>query len=417
MKKTIFVGWWQVVVSMLNQAVAPGAIIVCFSVIAVPLQKEFAPSRAVLMLTMTITYLINGLANPVLGAAMDRYSIRKLLVGGGVFLAAGFFALSFATSMVHVFLVYGVFLALANATLGPLSYSTLLPRWFVRRRARAVGIAVLGYALGGLFLPPLFQHVIDAFGWRDAVRLFAAFVIVLVVPVIGWLVVNKPSDVGLYPDGDTQPPPAAMGEDTLQRQSTMSLLADMNFWVVTLGVGLVTCGAAGVLGNMVPFAISRGFTAAQGALVISCFSAGSFSSKLLYAAFGDRLSPRLGLATGLFLFTLSSFFFLRSYTYPVLLMGSFLHGTAVGVSLPLWSYLTARLFGSRNVGRVFGLMTIVVTPISLLAPPVLGRIYDLTGAYDYGFILYIFLAVFAFVLVSRLRMATLPQNPATSGII
>jgi cyanate permease len=247
--------------------------------------------------------------------------------------------------------------------------------------------------------------LIDAFGWRDAVRLFAAFAIVFVVPVIGWLIVDKPSAVGLYPDGDPQPPPVAIGENHAgPQESTKALLGNMNFWVVTLGVGLVVCGAAGVLGNMVPFVISRGFTAARGALVLSCFSAGSFSSKLLYAAFGDRLSPRLGLAAGLVLFMLSSFFFLDAHAYPVLAVGSFLHGTAVGVALPLWSYLTARLFGSRNVGRVFGLMTIVVTPLSLLAPPVLGRIYDLTGAYDYGFILYIVLALFALLLVSRLRM-------------
>jgi MFS family permease len=417
MKKTIFVGWWQVAVCMLNQAVASGTIIICFSVIAVPLQKEFAPSRTVLMLIMTVTYLINGLVNPVLGAAMDRYSIRKILMGGGVFLAAGYFALSLSTSMVHVFLAYGVFLSLANAILGPLSYSTLLPRWFVRKRARAVGMTVLGYALGGLFLPPIFQLLIDAFGWRAAVRLFAAFVIVFVIPVIGWLIVDRPSDVGLYPDGDTQPPPASVSESTPQQESTTSLLRDMNFWVITLAVGLVVCGAAGVLGNMVPFVISRGFTAAKGALVLSCFSAGSFSSKLLYAAFGDRLRPRIGLAGGLFLFTLSCFFFLSSHAYSVLLIGSFLHGTAVGVALPLWSYLTARVFGSRNVGRIFGLMTIVVTPISLLAPPVLGLIYDLTGAYDYGFILYIFLAFFAFLLVSRLRIDKQPQIASAVPLI
>jgi MFS family permease len=134
MKRTIFAGWWQVAISMLNQAVGSGTIIVCFSVIAVPLQREYGASRAVLMLTMTVTYLINGLANPVLGAAMDRYSIRKILMGGGVVLAAGYLALSFATSMAYVFLAYGVFLSMANAALGPLSYSTLLPRWFVRRR-------------------------------------------------------------------------------------------------------------------------------------------------------------------------------------------------------------------------------------------------------------------------------------------
>jgi len=410
-QRTIFVGWRQVAVSMLNQAMAPGSIIVCFSVIAVPLQKAFGPSRTVLMLTMTITYLINGLANPLVGAAMDRYSIRKLLMWAAVLLAAGYFVLSFSRSMLLVFLAYGVFLSLANATLGPLSYSTLLPRWFVRRRARAVGIAVLGYALGGLILPPVFQYLIDTFGWRDALRLFAAFVIVFLVPVIGWLVIDKPSDVGLYPDGDAQPPPAAVAEGTAAPQSTASLLGDVNFWVVTLAVGLVLCGAAGVLGNMVQFVISRGFNATKGALVLSCFSAGSLSSKLLYAAFGDRLTPRLGLAAGLVLFMLSSIFFLRSHTYTVLITGSFLLGAAVGVALPLWSYLTARLFGSANVGRVFGLMTIVVTPISLLAPPGLGRIYDLTGAYDEGFHLYILLALCALLLVTRLRMAMPPRVP------
>jgi MFS family permease len=417
MKGIVFAGWRQVAVCMLNQAAASGTIIVCFSVIAVPLQKEYGASRATLGLIMTVTYLINGLANPVLGAAMDRYSIRKILLGGGLFLAAGYFALSFATSMAYVFLAYGVFLSLANAILGPLSYSTLLPRWFVRRRAKAVGITVLGYALGGLFLPPLFQFLIDSFGWRDAVRLFAAFVIVFVVPMIGWLIADRPSDLGLYPDGDLQPPPAAASAGAARAQSTASLLRDMNFWVITLGVGLVVCGAAGVLGNMVPFAISRGFTARQGAFVLSCFAAGSFCSKLLYAAVGDRLNPRAGLAAGLFFFTLSSFCFLRAYTYPVLLTGSFLHGIAIGVAVPLWSYLTARVFGSHSVGRVFGLMTIVVTPISLLAPPVLGRIFDRTGAYDYGFILYVCLGLSAFLLVPRLRVDPRPRDALGARVL
>jgi MFS family permease len=395
---------------MLNQAAASGTIIVCFSVFAVPLQKDFGVSRAVIMLTMTITYLINGLSNPVLGAAMDRYSIRRILMGGAVFLSVGYFALSFASSLIQVFLAYGIFLSLASAAMGPLSYSTLLPRWFVRRRAKAVGVTVLGYALGGFFLPPLFQFLIDGFGWRVTVRLFAAFVIIVVLPLIGWLVVDRPSDVGLYADGEAQPPPADEREQGEQPYSTPALLRMMNFWVITICLGLVICGAAGILGNMVPFVISRGFTAKDGALVLTAFSAGTFCSKLLYTAFGDRLNPRLGLAIGLFFFTLSSFCFLRAYTYPMLLIGSFFHGMGVGVALPLWSYLTARVFGTRNVGRVFGLMTIVTMPASLLAPPVLGRIFDRTGTYNDGFILYVCLGLAALVLVPWLRAQTVPSS-------
>jgi MFS family permease len=405
-KTTFFAGWRQVAVSMLNQAAASGTIIVCFSVFAVPLQKEFGVSRAAIMLTMTITYLVNGLSNPVLGAAMDRHSIRRILMGGAVLLCVGYLALSFASSLIQVFLAYGIFLSLANAVMGPLSYSTLLPRWFVRRRAKAVGVTVLGYALGGLFLPPLFQLLIDSFGWRVTMRLFAAFVIIVVLPLIGWLVVDRPSDIGLFPDGEAQPPPATRREESDQPYSTPALLRTMNFWVITICVGLVICGAAGMLGNMVPFVISRGFTAKDGALVLTAFSAGTFCTKLLYTAFGDRLNPRLGLAIGLFFFTLSSVCFLRAYTYPMLLIGSFFHGMGVGVALPLWSYLTARVFGTRNVGRVFGLMTIFMLPASLLAPPVLGRIFDRTGTYNDGFILYICLGLAALVLVPRLRSAS-----------
>jgi MFS family permease len=172
MNKTFATGWWQVGVSMVNQGVSSGSIVIAFSVIAVSLQKEFETSRAALMLTMTITYLINGFANPILGAAMDRYSIRKILLGGAVCLAGGYVALSYATSVIHVYLAYGLLLGLANATLGPLSYSTLLPRWFVKWRARAVGITALGYSIGGFLLPPLFHFLIETYGWRDAVRIF-----------------------------------------------------------------------------------------------------------------------------------------------------------------------------------------------------------------------------------------------------
>jgi MFS family permease len=307
--------------------------------------------------------------------------------------------------MLHVFLAYGIFLALANATLGPLSYSTLLPRWFVRMRARAVGITALGYSIGGLTLPLIFHYLVAEFGWRDALRLFAGVMLVFVVPFVAWKVIDRPSDVGVYPDGDAAPPPAAASSNaaTAPELPTLTVMRDINFWVLVLTIGLVVSGAAGVLANMSPYAISKGFSSAQGAIAVSCFAAGSFSSKTLFAAFGDRLKPRVGLLTGLFFFTVSSFGFMHADAYPVLLAAAYVHGLSVGTMLPLWSYLTALTFGSAHVGRVFGLITVTMMPISLIAPPLLGRIADVTGSYDNGFMLYVGLGLASALLVSRFR--------------
>jgi MFS family permease len=407
-KTTIFAGWWQVAISMLTQAAAVGTIVTCFSVIAAPPAKEFGASRGELGLVMTLTILIGALINPMLGTAMDRFSIRKIMLGGSAALATGYLALSFATSMTGVFLAFGMLLALASAALGPLSYSTLLPRWFVARRARAFGLTVAGYAIGGLFLPPLFAFMIDSFGWRNALRLFAAFVILVLIPLIARLVIDRPSYVGLYADGAVEPSPVTASAAPETSQSTGALLRDMNFWVITICICLVLMGSGGLLSNMVPLALSRGFTAKQGALLLTSFSAGSLTSKVLYMFFGDRLNPRVGLAAGLLFFTVSSGFFLRGHTYSMLLTASFLFGMGVGISLPLWSYLTARVFGTVHVGRVFGLMYVVTMPFSLLAPPMMGAIFDRTGAYDDGFILYICLGLAALLLVPKLRVAATP---------
>jgi MFS family permease len=404
-KGHIFAGWWQVAIGMLTQAAATGTIVTCFSVIAAPIAKEFGTSRGRLGLVMTLTFLIGGLINPLLGTAMDRFSIRKIMLAGGASLAAGYLALSFTVSMTGVAVAYGLLLAPASAALGPLSYSTLIPRWFVARRARALGITVAGYAIGGLFLPPLFALMIDSFGWRNAVRSFAGFVLLVLIPLIAWLVIDRPSDVDLNPDGGVVPQRADPSVAAEPQQSNRTLLGERNFWVITICIWVVLLGSGGLLSNMVPFALSRGFSATQGALFLSSFSAGSLTSKVLYSFFGDRLNPRAGLTLGILFFISSSVCFLLGATYPVLLAASYLFGMGVGTSLPLWSYLTARVFGTANVGRVFGLMNIVTMPFALLAPPGMGAIFDHTHAYDDGFILYICLGLAALLLVPKLRIA------------
>ena len=81
MNKTIFAGWWQVAISMLNQAAAPGTIVICYSVIAAPLAREFGANRGTLGLVMTLVYAMNGLLNPLLGKSVAMYFTKRRPAG------------------------------------------------------------------------------------------------------------------------------------------------------------------------------------------------------------------------------------------------------------------------------------------------------------------------------------------------
>src|SRR4051812_42718206 len=113
MKKSFFPGWSQAVVAFLLSATGIGTVLMCFSVIAVPLQKDFGTSREAVMLIMTVFYLLAAALGPVLGPIMDRYSLRKIMLAGGWLLVLGYIAISYTTSLLQVMIIYGTLLTLA----------------------------------------------------------------------------------------------------------------------------------------------------------------------------------------------------------------------------------------------------------------------------------------------------------------
>ena len=83
---------------------------------------------------------------------------------------------------------------------------TALSRWFVRRRATALGVAHMFGPLGTIFLAPLIALSADpslyqvVLGWRlTAVVLGRSIMVVAVLAFT--LLRNRPEDMGLLPDG------------------------------------------------------------------------------------------------------------------------------------------------------------------------------------------------------------------------
>ena len=373
-------GWRQVAICFVLLASA-GMIASTYSLVAVPLAQEFNPSRAVLMLTMTVLSGACAVLVPFCGNLMDRVSLRWLMVSGGLFLSAGYIAISLATSFNQVLIIFGVLIAPANVLIGPVAATVLLSRWFAQRRGRALGIAIAGISAGGFFFPMIIQGLLDAHQWREALRLLALILALLTVP-LALLVIDQPSDCGLNPDGAPEPPHQTREELASAPISVRGLLSDPAFWMIAFTVAVVTSGMKGMITNLAPLALDAGIKASEAASLISIYAGCGFIAKINFAMLADRLGPRIlmfaslgGFAAGMALLTNSG------AGYGAIALGVSMIGLFGGLMVPVESYLAPRVFGQRVVGRAMGLISGTILLALLATPPLFGLIFDLTGSY------------------------------------
>jgi len=413
----MFFGWWQVVAGVITQSVGSGTVVFAYSLIVLALEGEFGASRMAMMWGFTFCNLVSGLASPWLGSLVDRRSMRALMAAGALLLAMGFGTLSFAAAVWHVVICYALFMSFAQVLLGPLTASTLIARWFDRRRGMALGLAAAGASLGGLLFPPLVQYLIASLGWRLACRWLALLILVVTVPPAWLLVVNRPSDRGLLPDGEPHRAlqlPHVAADVAVAPLTTAAVLRRGDFWFIGLAIGIMFATLTAMLTNLAPYATGEGISAPQAAALLSAVAVASTVGNLLFGALSDRMDLRWALATSIALTCVALGMFLRGHSTMLISLAAIILGLAGGGILPIWSAMVGKAFGILNYGRVMGLMNPVTTPLVMLGAPLAGRIYDLTGAYQMVFAIFFAAVVFAGLLLTRLQAMGHEPKPAVS---
>ena len=107
---------------------------------------------------------------------------------------------------------------------------TVVCRWFVRRRATAIGLAHMVSSLGPVFVLPFIFLVAHSEGWRLSAIMLGGSSLVVAFVALAWLR-NRPEEMGLLPNGASVLP--------LQGSfSVFQALRTRAFWFIALADGL-----------------------------------------------------------------------------------------------------------------------------------------------------------------------------------
>lgn len=388
--------------------VAAGAVGTAFGISALPfytlgvfvkpLGESFGWSRETVQWGFSVQMLGMVAVGWLYGLMTDRYGARRVALLSQVGLATGFVALALTNSIAQF---YGAWflLALLGAGTSPITWTRGVASWFDRARGAALGLALLGTGITGFLAPPLITAIIAAYGWRMAYLTMAAGILLIAVPVV-WL---------LFRDRDT--PDAAGAHMLASGASPREAFADYRFYVLLIVFAAITFGVGGIIPSLVPLLSDRGLTPAQAAGYAGMAGLAVIFGRVVAGFLLDRFWAPAVAFVFLALPVVSCLILAQPGLPSPLVLGTAaaLVGLAAGAEFDLIAFMVSRYFGMRNYGLIYSIQMVALLFAGGLAPPVFGRIYDMTGSY--ASILYVSAVLFV---AAPLLLLTLGRYPKLS---
>ena len=170
------------------------------SVLIVPLETEFGWSRATISFAIGVNIFLYGLIGPFAAAAMDRFGLRRTMLGALACIAVGVILTPLMTRPWQLVLLWGVIVGTGSGATALVLGATVVARWFSARRGLVVGILTASTATGQLVFLPALASLAQNYGWR-IVSLTVAAVALALLPLVALLMRDRPEDLGLRPYG------------------------------------------------------------------------------------------------------------------------------------------------------------------------------------------------------------------------
>ena len=389
-KNPIYFGWYVCAASIFIGFVAIGARN-SFGVFVVPMSDEFGWNRFTISVAAALGVLVSGLVQPFMGQVFDRTGGRKLILISLVILGGSTIMLSLTFHVLFLVFMFGIVASIAQGGPALSNTAALMSRWFKRKRATAISINSAALSLGGLVMVPFSMYLLQATNWRIA-WVGLGVIVLLSLPLAYFFIHERPSQRGLYPDGEPEPLTEANGRQNeatgpLEVETWKESFKSAPIW--QMAASYCVCGATTFILSVhfIPFAIEeRGISGSTAATIFGYMMGLNIIGSLGAGILADKIG---GIKNWLALVYL-----MRGMAYILLITvdsvaGLWIFASVAGFSwvatLPLTSSLTADVYGLKALGTISGI-TFMFHQIGGFGSVLLaGLLFDITGSYTLPF--------------------------------
>jgi predicted MFS family arabinose efflux permease len=365
-----------------------------------PMVEELGWARGELGLAVGVYFVVSAFATFIAGRLADRMDARTLLAAGTLLGGIGIGLMSLVAAPWHAVLLYGVIFAIGNGTASLTTVGVMVTRSVPRRAGLANAAVISGTSFGQLVMIAALAAALAGIGWR-AVFAWLAAAHLLLLPLFARALPGA------------RPPAAASAQD-----GALSLGAATRaprFWLLVVMYAICGLDDFFVATHVVAFAQDRGVGALFAGNLLALMGLTALVGVLAAGAFSDRTGPALGAAIA-FAARIAVFGLVALDQSPLsIAIFALVFGASFLVTAPLTVLFVRESFGTRHLGALTGLVTMVHQIFGGIGAYAGALVFDYRGSYDAAFIALLFASSIGFVLALMLRAPKSAPTSASAG--
>jgi predicted MFS family arabinose efflux permease len=362
-----------------------------------PMVDELGWARGELGLAVGLYLVVSAFATFIAGKLADRMDARALLGAGTLLGGVGIGLMSLVSAPWQAMLLYGVVFALGNGAASLTTVGVIVTRSVPRRAGLANAAVISGTSFGQLVMIAALAAVLVEIGWR-AVFVWLAAAHLLLLPVLARRLPGaRPLDAASA---------QRVGLDLGAAARTP------RFWLLAAMYAICGLDDFFVATHVVAFAQDRGVGALFAGNLLALMGLTALTGVLAAGALSDRTGPVL--ATAIAFGARVAVFGLVALDQSPLSIAIFalVFGATFLVTAPLTVLFVRESFGTRHLGALTGIITMVHQIFGGIGAYAGALVFDYSGSYDAAFIALLVASAVGLALALMLRA---PKPLATSS--
>ena len=354
-----------------------------------PIVDQFGWGRSELGIAVGLFQVVSAVAMFAAGHLADRFSPRTVLAGGLFVSGIAIGLMSAINAPWQAMVLYGVIFALGNGAASLVPIGVLVTRMVPDRAGFANAVIMSGMSVGQLVVIATMTAVLTSLSWPSVYLLLGAAHLVLLPFLFAAIPGKLPAHAG-----------AARPTEGLDlREAARS----RQFWLLMVIYAICGFDDFFVATHVVAFAQDRGLDIFLAGNLLALMGLAALLGVVGAGAFSDRAGPvwptALSFAGRVAAFAL---LLVDQSTISVAIF-ALVFGVTFLVTAPLTIVFVKESFGTRNLGALTGLITMVHHICGGLGAYAGAAVFDATGTYNATFVFMLVISALAVVLTLMLQ--------------